>query len=154
MDTPAPMIFGLGARLSFFLVLFAPLGFFQTLLSKVRVKHDNKLVETLCVVLDSYIQVRSHPGMIQKIALWTTVTTAMSVLTIMSLYYMLGFDVSVLQAVFITAIGSWGLIFSITPATIGIREGLMVFAAQVFDLPVAETLSVAKPEDRRVGKGC
>jgi uncharacterized membrane protein YbhN (UPF0104 family) len=75
--------------------------------------------------------------------IWVLITLASTAAALLALYASIGLAIDSLSALFIAAIVSWSMVFSITPAGIGVREGLMVFGAGLIGIPIPETLTVA-----------
>lgn len=59
------------------------------------------------------------------------------------LYASLGTHLTLVSVLFISSLTSWSVLFAITPGSLGVREGLMVVAAQIAGVPIAATLVVA-----------
>lgn len=127
----------------FVLLFFMPLGKIIKFIKRLESKHNSKVLERLADALKQYGTVRSHPGLFYDMTLWVTATIASSSLILFLLYRVLGTSVEVLPVIFIMAIGGWTIIFSITPAGIGVREGLMALAAQLMGVSIPATLAAA-----------
>lgn len=124
-------------------ILKLPLGKITSLLNRYSQRRGSKILDRLHSLLVNFDKVRVYPGILSKMFLWMLLTLLVSSLMLILLYRTLGFDIGALEAIFITALGGWSIIFSITPANIGIREGLMALAAQLMSVPIPETLAVA-----------
>lgn len=124
-------------------MLIMPFGPVRQCLEKLRAKRKNKLLERFSAALAGFIKIRHQPLLFYTLALWAALSIGTATLMVWLLYHTLGYPIAFLSALFITAIGNWGVIFSITPANIGIREGLMVIAAHVMQVPIVETLAVS-----------
>lgn len=131
------------AVLFFVVSLVIPLGAPQRLLDKANKRRRNKLLDRLGAVLDGFIKIRAQPSLFYKMTFWAIVTVVGTSITTLLLYQTLAYQIGFMEALFIAAVSSWGIIISITPANIGIREGLMVVAAQIMSVPIPETLAVA-----------
>lgn len=119
--------------------IFTPLNKLSLLLSS----SSNKLGKRIRELIIAYQKVRSGPGTLIWITIWSLVIVAVSSGLIYSLFKTIGVNVNLYQSIFIGAIGNWGIVFSITPGSIGIREGLMAFAAGVINVSIPATLVVA-----------
>lgn len=123
--------------------LVVPLNKLQQWLVKVNKEKQNKFLERLAIAFDGFIKIRAHSALFYSLLFWAAITVITTGLMTLMLYQVLGYNIGFLQALFISAVSSWGIIISITPANIGIREGLMVLAAQIVGAPIPETLAVA-----------
>ncbi len=124
-------------------LLMLPFGWLQRLLDNRLRKRHSKVVESLATALKGFTTIRAHKPAFFKMSAWVLVNIATFSLLTYFLYQVLGFEISIFAAVFITTISNWARFFSITPGNLGIKEGLMVVAAQIVGVPVAQTLVVA-----------
>lgn len=124
-------------------MMVLPLGLTQRWLSKVRVRYPYKLLERLQAALAGFIRIRAWPALFSRMSLLAVASVLAVALTNFLLYRALGYPIDVLSALFITATSSWGIVIALTPANIGIREGLMAVAASLVAVPIPETLAVA-----------
>ncbi|MCA9335181.1 flippase-like domain-containing protein, partial [Candidatus Saccharibacteria bacterium] len=106
-------------------------------------KGTKKIAERLSVLLDGYSKVRSHPKLLPRTILWMFTTILSSSAAYWLLYSSLGIDINFASTLFIASLSSWSTIFAITPGSIGVRETLMVLAAQAADVSITATLLVA-----------
>lgn len=106
-------------------------------------RRSGKVFNRLATFTNSFLIIRSRPLVLVKIIAWAATALLSFTLVTFFLYQTLGHAITPLQVVFITALSSWGIVFSITPGNIGVREGLMALAAQLIGVPVATTIAVA-----------
>lgn len=130
------------------IVLFAgllamPLDKLKRWLIRKGDRQESKVFDRLIALMGGFMTIRSQPALLASMFLWAIVATIASAIMTLLLYAVLNYQIAFLPVLFITAISSWGILFSITPANIGIREGLMVIAAQIMNVPIVETLAVA-----------
>ncbi len=141
-----PILVIIFALFAFFTALYMPVGNIASLIAgksaKLRGKKA-KVLERLSEAVTQYDKVRSHPGILVRTLWWMLTLLFVSSITLWLLYRVLGFDVDLVATLFITSIAGWTIIFSITPAGIGIREGLMVFAANLAGVSIPATLTAA-----------
>lgn len=138
-STGSTLLLVFAALVGFLVILNLPLDVIRGKVAAMSSKYMKHLTQ----IIDGYVKVRSSPFLIYRIAGWAIISTLTGAAVTVALYYLLGYNINPLAATFIAALGSWGILFSITPANLGIREGLMVFGAQVMGVPLAETLAVA-----------
>lgn len=131
------------AMVTFGGALFIPLNKPSQWLKKYHQKHNSKIASRLNSLLDGFIEVSSRPSLLLQMFLWASVSIVTSGFTILFLFHTLGYQIAFLPALFIAALSGWGVIISLTPANIGVQEGLMVVAAQIMNIPVPTTLVVA-----------
>lgn len=124
-------------------VFVAPLDIVSKILMRFYKKYDKKFIKQLAELPIEFMRIRSHKGLLVKTIAWMSVMILSSGVLSYSLYGALGGNIDPLSALFIGALGSWGLVLSITPAGIGIREGIMIFSAQLIGVPVPITVVAA-----------
>jgi uncharacterized protein (TIRG00374 family) len=128
----------------FILLIYGPITFFVSLFKKRTNKFiKNKIIERLTEALEQYDKIRKNPDVIIPTFFWMILALLISSVTLYALYSSLGVDISIVSTIFISAFLSWTMVFSITPGSIGIREGLMVLGASLMSVSVPETLAVA-----------
>ncbi|USN96605.1 MAG: flippase-like domain-containing protein [Candidatus Nomurabacteria bacterium] len=132
-----------GVVVIFFLSLLnLPVSRLRHLIEKEGAK-NNRLLERLRELLDGYETVRSHPKLLPRTVLWMLVNITALGATYFFLYASLGSHLNVVNVFFISSLTTWSVLFAITPGSLGVREGLMVLAAQIAGVPIAPTLVVA-----------
>lgn len=102
-----------------------------------------KLVDRLGEMLRSYAVIRRHPRALLSCVLWITLAVASLSAIYFCLYGAIGELSEPLGILFVSVITSWSLVLSLTPAGIGVREGMMVLAAGIGGVPIAPTIVVA-----------
>ena len=125
------------------LLIALPTGRLFLALYKLITRYKTGFLERLAAVPVEYSKVKAYPNTLIKTFFWIIVSLILSSLLLVLLYRSLGYDIAFIKAVFIASLLTWSVVLSITPAGIGIREGLMVIAAQIVDVPINETLAVA-----------
>lgn len=127
----------------FLLLLYTPLGWMVKLGEAIYKRFPKKIVERLLEAILQYQYLRKHPALFSRSALWTILTLLATAAMIACLYYAFGFNIGFHAFIFIACFASWANIFSITPADIGVREGLMVLGAQLMGIPIPLTIAVS-----------
>lgn len=125
------------------LMLYAPTKKLSQAIERLSRKRKSKVLERLADALNQFDKVRRHPNLFLRSLGWMIVTLLSSSVILLSLYMALGYNINFAAALFIASLASWTIVFSITPASIGIREGLMVIGARIMGVPIPLTISVA-----------
>lgn len=131
------------AMLFFVSLLFIPLSAISGWTNDFARGRNNRVFTRLTSIIEEYAKVRKHPGLLIRTLFWMVLTLLTSTIAFMCLYGMLGDTISFVDALFISAFAGWSIIFSLTPANIGVREGLMAVAAQLIGVSVPLTITVA-----------
>lgn len=146
VDDATPLII-IGAVVAIFIaLLYAPVNPLVALAKKMEDRRSGpskKIFERLGVLLASYTTVRKHPNLLPNMIIWMLVTILSSGAIYFLVYQALGVQIDIVGALFISALTNWSIILSITPGNIGIREGLMILAAQIAGVSIAATLLTA-----------
>ena len=124
-------------------LFYVPVDIPLRLINKARRKHESKILKQLSVATKEYARVRKHPRFLAYSIIWAVLALLMSAGALYFYYRILGYQAALLPVIFINCLTSWTTLFSITPSDIGVREGLMIFGAQVTGIPVSTTLAVA-----------
>lgn len=140
MENYSVILIGIGVLCILFVM---PLGFISKLIGALHKRLRKNFIKQLADLPLEFMKVRSHKGLMAKTITWMVIMISSSGVLTYCLYYALGGDIDPLSALFIGALGSWGLVLSITPAGIGIREGIMIFSAQLVGVPVPITVVAA-----------
>lgn len=138
-----PMIIVLVAVALSVAILYLPLSRFASPIGRLSKKYDSKILERLFTAFDQFEKIKTHPKVLYMTLFWMLVTLASSTGIIMSLCHVLNYNIGVTPAVFLAALASWSIVFSITPGSIGVREGLMALGATLMGVPVPIILAVA-----------
>ena len=124
-------------------LVWAPTTFILKTIARVQKSHKHKLLERLADAVTGYKLIQSDKKLLIKLFGWASITLLCSAAILFFLYQAIGLSIAIDDLLFISALGGWGVIFSITPGNIGVREGLMAFGAKLAGVPVAETLAVS-----------
>lgn len=142
-EVGSPLFFMLIFVLMFLAILFLPILGLANSINKASKSFNSKILRRISIIIEQYNKVRSHPGLMYRTLFWVIVSLASSSLMILIFYEIIGFSVDILPAIFIAALANWTIIFSVTPAGIGVREGLMVVGAEIMNISIPATLTVA-----------
>lgn len=115
----------------FILLLYLPLTWLESLMEKLDLKTKNRIIHRLRAILTEYVKVRKHGSLFIRTLFWCVVTLIFTAGLIYAIFHAIGVYIDIPAAIIIASLLSWSLIFSITPAGIGVREGLIVVGAQM-----------------------
>lgn len=127
------------------LMVFVPTGKIADLLMRhePRNRFAAKVVDRLAAMLSSYSVIRRQPKALAVTVLWNLLAVASLSLIYFCLYGAIGEMSNPLGILFVSLITSWSMVLALTPAGVGIREGMMALAAGIGGVPLAPTLVVA-----------
>jgi len=133
----------LGLILFFVVTLILGFVFILVPLRKSFLKYNMGFIAKILAVWQSWHKIRSNVNLVFKLlglmAAQFTLTAVMFYLT----YKLTNNSVSFAQSFLPTSLSSFSAIFRLTPASIGVYEGLIVYSTYVFNLTVSEGLIVA-----------
>lgn len=138
-----PIIYIAAAVMLFAFMLYAPLSKILPTISRLRQRYNNKITKGIYVSIKQFVIIKKHPNLLAIIIFWMVMGVLSSTLVVILLSYSIDAPIDFLPALFISALSGWSIVFSITPASIGIREGLMVLGAQLVNIEIPIILSVA-----------
>lgn len=127
--------------LMFIAILYVPVSRLRRFIK--RHEDKSRFIERLSELLEGYEIVRKHPKLLPRTVFWMLVNVLALGATYFLLYASLGTHLTLVSVLFISSLTSWSVLFAITPGSLGVREGLMVVAAQIAGVPIAATLVVA-----------
>lgn len=132
-----------GFLLFFVAILYIPLDWLENLGVKLEKKTKNRIVHRLRLILTEYIRVRSYSSLFIRTILWSAVTLLFSTLVVYAVFHSIGISIDIPSAIIISSLVNWSMVLSITPAGLGIREGLIVVGAQITGYSVEGALVVS-----------
>lgn len=142
-----PIIIVSLASITFLALLLIPSSFFARIVASLQKKFSSKKMQSLFLrlqgLIDAYEVIRKYPKLLPHMIIWMLVATFSIAAVYYFLYYSIGFDISIIDSLFIASLSGWAILFAITPGNLGVREGLMVVAAQIAGVSIAATLVVA-----------
>lgn len=94
-------------------------------------------------VVNGWLLIRRDQHILQLASMWALVHVLIMVVVLFASFNTLGAGISLLQASFITSIVILGALIGITPAGLGVSEGLIVVAAAVLGIPAPVALAAA-----------
>jgi uncharacterized membrane protein YbhN (UPF0104 family) len=104
---------------------------------------SNFFTRHLSRVINGWFFIRRDGHILRLASGWALAHVLSMALVIFAAFNALGADIGVLQALFITSLVILTGLIGITPAGLGINEGLIVVAATVLGLPVSVALAAA-----------
>ncbi|WES66185.1 lysylphosphatidylglycerol synthase transmembrane domain-containing protein [Microbacter sp. GSS18] len=111
--------------------------------SRPRGRLRRRVADRLADALTGYAVVRAEPRTFTSSLLWILVAVTTSSVVYICLYASLGQAQDIAGIVFVAIVAGWGVVLSLTPAGIGVREGIMMISAGIVGLPIAPTVVVA-----------
>lgn len=150
-------IFGLGAIIMLWqnahspqLIPFALLlgGMIITLLGlllfspKIK-ERNNKIYNRLAKAINGWHTIRHDKNALLNAGFWVVINVLTQALALFAAFNSFNTDISIVQALFISSINIFSVIIAITPAGLGITEGLIVISATAVGLSVPLALSAA-----------
>lgn len=103
----------------------------------------SKLGKKILDLVASFEMVRSSPKTFFRCCYWVLISTLSAAACVYTIYLSIEVEISFLASLFIASISVWGMMISITPGNLGVREGIMIFGATLIKLPLPETLVMA-----------
>jgi uncharacterized membrane protein YbhN (UPF0104 family) len=104
---------------------------------------SNFFTRHLSRVINGWFFIRRDGHILWLASGWALAHVLSMALVIFASFNALGGDIGVLQALFITSLAILAGLIGITPAGLGINEGLIVVAANVLGIPVSVALAAA-----------
>lgn len=123
--------------------LIVPMGVASRILKSLYSRFAFKILERLSVFPTEFAKVRSHPGVLFRTVIWILIMMLASGSLLYFIYEAIGSPISFVSALFIGALGAWGLVLSITPGGLGVQEGVMALAASIIGVDVPTTVVAA-----------
>lgn len=137
--TPAPQLIPFALLLGGMVI-----GLLGLLLFSPKIKERNyKILNYFIKAINGWHIIRHDLNALLSASFWVVINILSQALIIFFTFNSFNADVSLVQALFITSINIFGVIIAITPAGLGITEGLIVLSATAIGLPVSLALSVA-----------
>jgi len=128
----------------FFVFLITFLGMisiiiFSPRLPKTRSSFINKFIN----VVNGWTLIKNNKKIILVISILTLIQTFVSALSGYLSFHVFGIEISFIEALFLTSIGTISIIIAVTPANLGIGEAIGVFSALTLGITPAQSLTVA-----------
>ena len=124
-------------------LLYIPTAKVSLWLNRMGDKKRFSVLKKLAIASSEYAKVRRHPKLLSRMLVWMILAILSTAATLYFFYLSLGFHIPLYALLFIGIMTGWSIIFSITPANIGVNEGLMVLGAQLMGVSISATLAVA-----------
>lgn len=148
---------GLGAVVILWQFMYAPqlipfalllggiiVGLLGLLLFSPKIKERNNKIYNYCAkAINGWHTIRRDGNTLLNASFWVAINVLSQALMIFAAFSSFGVNVSIVKSLFIASINIFSVVIAITPAGLGITEGLMVLSATAVGLSVSVTLSVA-----------
>jgi len=122
--------------------VFIPLLLIVLISPKLK-PSKNKFLNQFINIINGWYLVKQNKIIVFKISIITLIQLVLgSVSTIIS-YSLFGINISIIQALFLTSIGTLGILISITPASLGVAEAIAVFSGLIIGITPAQALAVS-----------
>ena len=99
----------------------------------------NKFVK----VINGWHLIREKKRVIFTVTLLSCTQLLLSSFMLYLQFQVFGFHISFINALFLSSLGSLGILIAVTPANLGISEAIAVFSALTLGIPASQSLSVA-----------
>ena len=103
----------------------------------------DKWLNRFIKVVNGWHLIKKNGRVIAVTLVITLIQVLISSLMLWLQFRVFGIDVGFASCIFLSAIGSLGLLISITPGSLGINEAIIVFSAMTIGITPAESLSAA-----------
>jgi uncharacterized protein (TIRG00374 family) len=119
-------------------------GLLGLLLFSPKIKECNyKFLNHFIKTINGWHVIRKDQNTLLIASFWVIVNVLSQTFIIFAAFSSFGADISLMESIFIASINIFSVVIAITPAGIGITEGLIIVSASAVGLPVSLTLSVA-----------
>jgi len=125
-----------------FLIFFIPLSIIVIFSPKIS-ESNNELINKFVRVLNGWNLIRKNRRVIFTSFTRATLYILISSIGTLISYSVFGLQISFAQALFLTSIGFFGILISITPAGLGIQQVIAVFSALVINIGPEKSLPVS-----------
>jgi uncharacterized protein (TIRG00374 family) len=125
-----------------FLIFFIPLlliFIFSPKFSETKSSLANKIIN----VMNGWHLIHKQRKLVTIVAIISTIQLFMGAFSYIVSYYIFSIQISLAQAIFMSSFGTFAILISITPAGLGIQEGVSVFSALAIGITPAQAISVA-----------
>ncbi len=128
--------------LAVLLGLFIPLGLIILVSPKFKETKSN-FINRFIKVANGWNLIRKNKKVVYFCLLVTILNLIIGSVGAIISYHIFGINLSFMQALFLTSIGSISLLVSITPGNLGVGEAVVVFSALILGITPTQSLSVA-----------
>lgn len=111
--------------------------------SKNLKESKNYFLNKIIRISNGWSIIKKRPRVIIALCVISIIQLLISALMLKLQFSVFGFQISFIEALFISSIGSLSLIISITPAGLGINEAITVFSALTLGISPTQSLSAA-----------
>jgi len=103
----------------------------------------NKVPKYLNNVIDGWYKIRSDYKLIARLLTIQILNAFVWIIIIFFSFYAFGTDLSLIESLLISSLNSISLMISITPASLGLAEAVIVLSAKVFEISSTQSLMAA-----------
>ncbi|MBS3165874.1 flippase-like domain-containing protein [Candidatus Woesearchaeota archaeon] len=126
----------------FYLLLAVFLSFLIiTFMSPTLPESRNKWINRFVKVINGWHEIKKNKRVIFITLIITLIQTLVSSLMLYLQFRVFGIEIPFIQTIFLSSIGSLGILVAITPAGLGISEAITVFSAITIGITPAQSLS-------------
>ena len=126
----------------FFSVVFAGIGTLM-LFSPQAPEFKNRVLKKISEVINAWYVIRSDSTLVAKLILVILLHAVFELLTVYFGFLAYGIGLSFYKCLLISTLFAFSVLIKITPGSLGITEGIMVFGAQIFNINPAQSLLAA-----------
>ena len=106
-------------------------------------ERKNNWINRFIRVINGWHLIKNNKKVIFYVGILSVIQILLGALMVYLQFKVFGLDVGYLKSLFLTCIGSLGILIAITPANLGVAEAITVFSALTLGIGAAESLGVA-----------
>jgi uncharacterized protein (TIRG00374 family) len=118
----------------FFIGLFCVTLFLILTKSKLKINRKTRLGNIVGNLIDGWEQIRKEPRELMIIFVVKLILLSLTVILNILIYKSLGVELGIVESVYMSTISIMTLFINLTPAGIGIKEGIYMFSSQLISL--------------------
>ena len=126
----------------FFAVVFASTGAFMLFSPKVP-EFNNWVLRKISEVINAWYAIRRQGVLVIKLILIILLHAVFELLTVYFAFQAYGVSLSFIKCLLLSTLLAFSVLIKITPGSLGITEGIIVFGAQIFSIAPAQSLLAA-----------
>ncbi|HUT70499.1 MAG TPA: lysylphosphatidylglycerol synthase transmembrane domain-containing protein [Desulfatiglandales bacterium] len=126
----------------FFAVVFVTTSLLMLFSPKVP-EFKNWLLKKISEVINAWYGIRRHRALVLRLVLIILLHAVFELLTVYYGFKAYGVSLSFFKCLLLSTLLAFSVLIKITPGSLGITEGIIVFGAQIFGIPPAQSLLAA-----------
>ena len=131
----------------FYLFLIIFLGSILSILYFPKMPSANNFIlKQVYNILDGWHKLRKNHHFILHFSTISLLLYVISTFKLYLLYHSLSYDISITAALFLSLLANLSVLFSITPAGLGIREAMLAFTSQLLEIGIKSGIYVSAVE--------